>query len=80
MLLYWQYPAWLEENKGKVCQADYDKYSRQFELMQRVCEEFENESDADTTEQKQEKFEKILDLMQQVNSDFLKFECCFKSK
>lgn len=61
-----KYPQWLEENKGKISGEDMERYKKQQELMERVCEQLEKEGDADTTDKKREQFEKVLGLMQKV--------------
>lgn len=32
-----KYPAWLEEHKATLSSSDLQKYTRQFELLQKVC-------------------------------------------
>ncbi|XP_063545430.1 peroxisomal biogenesis factor 19 isoform X2 [Cydia strobilella] len=61
-----KYPAWLEENKGKVPQDDYDRYCRQQELMQQVCAELEPEQESDPEDVKRKRFEVVLELMQKM--------------
>lgn len=61
-----KYPAWLEENKGKVPQDDYDRYCRQQELMQQVCAELEPEQETDPEDVKRKRFEVVLELMQKM--------------
>ncbi|XP_063372388.1 peroxisomal biogenesis factor 19 [Cydia amplana] len=61
-----KYPAWLEENKGKVPQDDYDRYCRQQELMQQVCAELEPEQETDPDDVKRRRFEVVLELMQKM--------------
>ena len=61
-----QYPKWLSENEGKLEKSQYDNYVKQSEVMSRICGVFDEEKDGDSAEQKQKRFEKILDLMQQV--------------
>ncbi|KAJ8316253.1 hypothetical protein KUTeg_006267 [Tegillarca granosa] len=61
-----KYPKWLEENESQTEPAQLDKYRKQHILIDEICEEFESESSLDTDEQKKLRFEKILDLMQQM--------------
>lgn len=61
-----KYPQWLEENKEKISAEDMERYKKQQELMERVCEELEKESENDTIDKKREQFEKVLGLMQKV--------------
>ncbi|KAI8433241.1 hypothetical protein MSG28_015317 [Choristoneura fumiferana] len=61
-----KYPAWLEENKGKVSQDEYDRYCKQQELMLQVCSELEPEQESDPDDVKRKRFEVVLDLMQKI--------------
>ncbi|XP_073965094.1 peroxisomal biogenesis factor 19 isoform X2 [Choristoneura fumiferana] len=61
-----KYPAWLEENKGKVSQDEYDRYCKQQELMLQVCSELEPEQESDPDDVKRKRFEVVLDLMQKM--------------
>lgn len=63
---FWQYPDWLADNRPKLGAEEYDKYNRQFSIMQQVCIEFEGEKDNDDSGTKTARFEKILSLMQQM--------------
>ena len=65
-LILLQYPHWLDENKDKTDKAQLDKYLQQQTLVREICEEFESELPADTEERKKLRFERIVDLMQQV--------------
>ncbi|KAJ9600519.1 hypothetical protein L9F63_026344 [Diploptera punctata] len=59
-----KYPAWLEENKSKLEPSEFDRFSKQKQLMDQVCVELEKESEVDTPEIKKQRFDVILDLMQ----------------
>ena len=61
-----QYPDWLTENKDKITQNEYDNYNKQFNLMTRICSEFEEEQDDEPQDIKSQRFERIIDLMQQM--------------
>ncbi len=61
-----QYPDWLSENKEKLSEAEYDNYSKQLNLMTRICTEFEEEKEEDPETTKAQRFERIIDLMQQM--------------
>lgn len=61
-----QYPDWLADNRAKLEAEQYDKYNRQFAIMQEVCTEFESEKDGDDIAVKSSRFEKILSLMQKM--------------
>lgn len=62
-----KYPGWLEENKSTLKKEELDNYQTQFSFMKQICEEFEKET-ADTEEAKKEQFEKVLILMQKVQT------------
>ncbi|KAI5640420.1 pex19 protein family domain-containing protein [Phthorimaea operculella] len=61
-----KYPAWLAENKGKIEQAEYERFSKQQELMQQVCAELEPEQESDPEDVKRQRFQTVLDLMQRM--------------
>jgi len=61
-----QYPAWLSANKGKVDDESYRKYERQFHMMTDILTEFDSERESDGEGVKTRRFEKILDIMQQM--------------
>ncbi|KAJ9595728.1 hypothetical protein L9F63_013091 [Diploptera punctata] len=61
-----KYPAWLEENKSKLEPSEFDRFSKQKQLMDQVCVELEKESEVDTPEIKKQRFDVILDLMQKM--------------
>ncbi|XP_054285451.1 peroxisomal biogenesis factor 19-like [Macrosteles quadrilineatus] len=61
-----RYPAWLEANKESLTQAQFDNYTKQLELMKKVVEEFEAESEEDSAEVKKQRFQRIMGLLQQM--------------
>ncbi|XP_041971180.1 peroxisomal biogenesis factor 19 [Aricia agestis] len=61
-----RYPAWLAENKGKIDQAEYERFEKQQSLMQKVCAELEPEQESDPEDVKRKRFEVVLDLMQKM--------------
>jgi peroxin-19 len=61
-----KFPDWLEKNKDTLSKEDADRYDSQKKLMQEVCGELESEKETDSDEQKKERFEKVLGLMQKV--------------
>ncbi|XP_047097667.1 peroxisomal biogenesis factor 19 [Schistocerca piceifrons] len=63
-----KYPAWLEENKSKLATSEYERYSKQKELMTRMCEELEKEDDTDSAEVKEKRCNLLLDLMQKMQN------------
>lgn len=62
-----KYPVWLNENKSTLKTEEYDKYRKQFEIMKEICDEFEKEI-SQSENAKKEQFEKVLQLMQKVQS------------
>ncbi|PRD20033.1 UNVERIFIED_CONTAM: Peroxisomal biogenesis factor 19 [Trichonephila clavipes] len=62
-----KYPGWLNEQKSTLKTEEYDNYQKQFEIMKEICDEFEKEI-ASSENAKKEQFEKVLQLMQKVQS------------
>ena len=60
-----KYPKYLTENVN-IDSSDRERYIKQQELMERVCGELELENETDSNEVKQERFMKVLDMMQKV--------------
>ncbi|XP_015115214.1 peroxisomal biogenesis factor 19 [Diachasma alloeum] len=63
-----KYPAWLDEKKESLSQEDLARFTKQFDLMQKVCTELEKEKDDDSDPVKKQQFEKILGLMQEMQN------------
>ncbi|KAK2587007.1 hypothetical protein KPH14_010974 [Odynerus spinipes] len=63
-----KYPEWLEQKKDTLSSGDLQRYTKQLELMQKVCSELEKEQDTDTDEIKKRRFETILSLMQDMQT------------
>lgn len=61
-----KYPAWLEENKGKIEQSEFSRFTKQQKLMEQVCSELEPEQESDPDDVKRKRFEVVLDLMQKM--------------
>ena len=61
-----QYPVWLKDNKDKVSEEDFKRYSQQHVQMSAICAEFETEKDDDSETMKAERFTRIMDLMQKM--------------
>ncbi|KAK9508188.1 hypothetical protein O3M35_007906 [Rhynocoris fuscipes] len=61
-----KYPSWLQEHKDNLDEQDYVSYKKQFQLMEQVCKEFEDEKDEDTEEIKNKRFNKVLGLMEEM--------------
>lgn len=52
-----RYPKWLEDHKASLSREDYERYSRQYELIKQLNEVYDNDSS---------NFTKIVDLMQKM--------------
>ncbi|XP_012219504.1 peroxisomal biogenesis factor 19 isoform X2 [Linepithema humile] len=63
-----KYPAWLEENKATLNSSDLQRYTKQLELMQKVCIELEKEKEDDAEDIKKHRFEYILKLMTEMQN------------
>lgn len=63
-----RYPEWLEANKESLSQEQYDNYAKQLELMKKVVEEFEAETESDSEEVKKQRFQRIMGLLQQMQA------------
>ncbi|XP_043475664.1 peroxisomal biogenesis factor 19 [Leptopilina heterotoma] len=63
-----KYPQWLEEKKDTLSSEDFTRYSKQLELMGKVCAELETEKEDDTDEIKKRRFDKTLMLMQEMQT------------
>lgn len=61
-----KYPKWLEENNGKISTEDKERYIKQQELMQLVCDELKKEKPDDSAEIKKSRFHIVLENMQKV--------------
>ncbi|XP_044002917.1 peroxisomal biogenesis factor 19 isoform X2 [Aphidius gifuensis] len=63
-----KYPAWLEEKKSTLSPEDLARYTKQLDLIQKVCLELEKEKEDDTEDIKKKRFDVILALMQDMQS------------
>lgn len=61
-----KYPKWLEDNKGKIEQSEYERFEKQQDLMKKVCAELEPEQESDPEDVKRKRFESVLKMMQQM--------------
>ena len=61
-----KFPEWLRTNKDSLSREDAERFENQKKLMEEVCAELEKEKETDSEEQKKERFEKVLGLMQKV--------------
>lgn len=63
-----KYPKWIEENKNKVEAQQMTKYREHDRIVREICVEFEAEHVSDTEDVKKLRFERIVDLMQQMQN------------
>jgi len=61
-----KYPNWLTTNRPSLDESEYEKYSKQYEIMKKACDEFEAEKEDDPEDVKKARFEKVLDHMQKM--------------
>ncbi|KAI1287272.1 Peroxisomal biogenesis factor 19 [Halotydeus destructor] len=61
-----KYPEWLTANKDAITTEELKRYTKQLELMETVCSEFEGESTSETDSSKKERFQRILVTMQKM--------------
>jgi peroxin-19 len=63
-----QYPAWLETNRDKISHEEFNRYDRQYRLMSSIVQEFEAEKPTDEDEVQRRRFERVLEIMQQMQA------------
>ncbi|XP_060614114.2 peroxisomal biogenesis factor 19 [Anolis sagrei] len=61
-----KYPEWLQSHRESLPQEQYQKYHQQHSIMGKICEQFEAEQPLDGETEHKARFERILDLMQQL--------------
>ncbi|XP_026465933.1 peroxisomal biogenesis factor 19-like [Ctenocephalides felis] len=61
-----KYPKWIEEHKDSTSAEDLERYQKQLDLINEVCEELVKEQPEDAPEVKKERFLKVFDLMQKM--------------
>ncbi|KAK3609614.1 hypothetical protein CHS0354_038617 [Potamilus streckersoni] len=61
-----KYPKWLEDNKPKLTDDDYKRYSDQHVIMKQILADFEQENESDTDDVKKKRFERVMDMMQKM--------------
>ncbi|XP_041373219.1 peroxisomal biogenesis factor 19-like [Gigantopelta aegis] len=61
-----KYPKWLSEHKESTEKEEFENYTKQHKIIEAICTEFESESDSETEDAKRQRFEKLMDLMQQM--------------
>ena len=66
-----QYPDWLESHKNSIPQEELTRYRHQLDIMREICSTFDSESEGDSADVKQQRQQKLLQLMQQVSTHSL---------
>lgn len=61
-----KYPSWLKENKEKIGSDELDRYTQQFNIINRICVIFESECDSDSEDLKQKRFVELVALLQEM--------------
>ena len=63
-----KFPGWLADNRNKITDELYNKYNKQFELTKQICFLFESESETDSESLRRANFEKVMNLMQEMQN------------
>ncbi|NXR64869.1 PEX19 factor, partial [Rhadina sibilatrix] len=61
-----KYPEWLRQHEGSLSPEQRERFRAQQALMLRICAELERERPEEPEGQRRERFETLLDLMQQL--------------
>ncbi|KAF2347869.1 Pex19 protein [Trinorchestia longiramus] len=64
-----KYPDWLADHRSSMDASDFNRYSRQFDVMKRIVDLFEAESESDSDEVKAKRFEDLVCLMQKLQEE-----------
>merc|ERR1712012_1211288 len=63
-----KFPDWLADNRNKVTDEEFVKYNKQFALSKKLCFLYEEEKDEESSDIKKKRFEKVMELMQEMQS------------
>lgn len=63
-----QYPSWLKDNSSKISAQEVDRYTKQHNVITKICVIFESEKDNDAEDVKQKKFIELLGLLEEMTS------------
>ncbi|KAK7575554.1 hypothetical protein V9T40_011840 [Parthenolecanium corni] len=63
-----QYPSWLKDNSSKISAQEADRYTKQYNVIKKICVIFESESAADAEDVKQKKFIELLGLLEEMTA------------
>ena len=58
----------MSENRESLSHDDYERYEKQHQLMVSVIDEFDAERSTDSEELKMQRFERVLDIMQNMQA------------
>ncbi|NXI62867.1 PEX19 factor, partial [Anseranas semipalmata] len=61
-----KYPEWLQQHRAALPEAQYERYRAQHGVMGRICRQLEAEGPEDGAGARRERFEAVLELMQQL--------------
>ncbi|XP_042296347.1 peroxisomal biogenesis factor 19 [Sceloporus undulatus] len=61
-----KYPEWLQTHRESLSPEQFEKYQQQHSIMGKICEQFEAEQPTDGEADHKARFERVLDLMQQL--------------
>lgn len=61
------YPSWLEENKETLSEEDFMRFEKQYIIISAVCQDFEEETESSSEDDKQRRFERVLIHMQKMH-------------
>uniref|UniRef100_A0A8C3GNX9 Peroxisomal biogenesis factor 19 n=1 Tax=Cairina moschata TaxID=8855 RepID=A0A8C3GNX9_CAIMO len=61
-----KYPEWLRQQRAALPAAQYERYRAQLGVMARICRHLEAEGSEEGAGARTERFEAVLELMQQV--------------
>lgn len=65
-VISFQYPEWLETNKSKHSSEDHARFTKQYQFVGQLCQEYESEKPDDSDEVSKKRFERIMEFMQKV--------------
>ncbi|CAD5115910.1 DgyrCDS4844 [Dimorphilus gyrociliatus] len=63
-----KYPSWLVENESKLSKEDKDRFKKQSDIVKQLVEIYDEEKESDSDEMKKQRFEKLMNLMQDMQS------------
>lgn len=58
-----KYPDWLAQNRSSLSDSDFNKFNKQFDIVQKICHEYES-----GPAQSEDQFQKVMSLMQAMQT------------